>query len=508
MTLLIPTLVARQAAATPAAVAVLDEAGPLTYADLDERANRLANLLRANGIGLGITVGVCLYRGVHLVVALLAVWRAGGVYLPLDPTGPGRRIAALLRTTSVDLVLTQTITDAPVTAAGVRTVVLDRELTVAAGRPAAVPVATTGDQPAYVLHTSGTTGTPKGVVIHHAGIANRVRWTVRTHSIGPRDRVLQKTALTFDAAGWEIFAPLTCGATVVLAPAGCERDPAVLMRVLAEREITILQVVPSLLRALVEEPGWSGCGSLRLLFSAGEQLHAELVHAFLARLPDPGTVAVWNTYGPTECSIDVTAHRFDPAQRAGPVPIGRPIDGLRVLVVDERGRPARRGELLAGGIGVGTGYLGRPGLTADSFRPDPAGPPGSRLYRTGDLVRQRADGALECQDRIDDQVKVNGVRIEPGEIEAMLAAHPGVRAAVVVGFPAAGGTRLAAYVRTRDGSVPAGLAEFLAERLPETHLPVSYVGVTAFPTTGTGKIDRSVLPAPDELLTASGSAEI
>ncbi|MBY8849366.1 amino acid adenylation domain-containing protein [Saccharothrix longispora] len=500
---LIPALVARQAAATPAAVAVLDEAGPLTYAELDLRANRLAHLLRAHGVRAESTVGVCLHRGVNLVVALLAVWRAGGAYLPLDPTHPGRRTASVLRSAGADLVLTQTITDSPMAAAGVRTVVLDRDLTAADGFPGGAPPAVTGDQAAYVLFTSGSTGTPKGVVVHHAGIANRVGWTVRAHGLGPGDRVLQKTELTFDAACWEIFAPLVSGGTTVLAPTGAERDPALITRLLAEQRITVLQVLPSLLRTLVDEPGWAHCGSLRLLFSAGEQLHAELVHRFLAQLPDPGAVQVWNTYGPTECAIDVTAHRFDPAQPSGPVPIGRPIDGLRVLVLDERGDPVPpggRGELFAGGVGVGRGYLGRPELTAEWFGPDPGGPPGARLYRTGDLVRRRDDGALEYLGRRDDQVKVDGVRIEPGEVEAVLAAHPALRGAVVVGFPTASGTGLAAYVRTADGSVPPGLREFLALRLPATHLPVAYLGVTSFPTTASGKVDRAALPAPDQAL--------
>jgi len=505
---LIPALVAGQAARTPAAVAAVDEAGSLTYAELDLRANRLAHLLRANGVRAESTVGVCLHRGVNLVVALLAVWRAGGAYLPLDPTHPGRRITSVLHAAGVGLVLTQTITDAPMAAAGVRTVVLDRELTVADGFPATEPAsaAVTGDQAAYVLHTSGSTGTPKGVVVHHAGIANRVGWTVRAHGVGPGDRVLQKTAPTFDAAGWEIFAPLAGGATVVLAPTGAERDPALLMRLLADRDITVLQVLPSLLRSLVDEPGWAQCGSLRLLFSAGEQLYAELVHRFLDLLPRPDAVRVWNTYGPTECAIDVTAHRFDPAQRSGPVPIGRPIDGLRVVVVDERGEPVPpggRGELLAGGVGVGRGYLGRPELTGEWFVPDPAGAPGARLYRTGDLVRRRMDGTLEYLGRRDDQVKVDGVRIEPGEVAAVLAAHPALRGVVVLGYPTAAGTRLAAYVCTADGSVPPGLREFLALRLPETHLPDAFLGLRSFPTTAAGKVDRAALPVPYQAVPAT-----
>ena len=497
----IPALVARQAAATPDAVAVVDGADSFTYADLDARVNRLANLLAANGIGRESVVGVCLPRGVNLVVALLAVWRAGAAYLPVDPAHPSLRVSAMLRSAGVELTLAQSVTD--IAGAGTRTIALDRDLTVANGYPdSAPPTPATADNAAYVLHTSGSTGTPKPVVVHHAGIANHIRWTAGTHNLGPGDRILHKTAMTFDAAGWEVFAPLISGAAVVLAPVGAERDPAVLVRAVAEQAVTVLQVVPSQLRALVDEPGWSACRSLRLLSSGGEPLHAELVQRFLRLLPDPSAVEVWNTYGPTECTIEVTAYRFDPAQQSGPVPIGLPIDGMRVLVVgeDDVAVPVGgTGELLAGGVGVGRGYVGRAAETAERFVPDPSGQAGARMYRTGDLVRTAADGRLEYVGRIDHQLKVNGVRIEPGEVEAALAAHPAVDGAVVTGFPIAeGGTRLAAYVLTKDGTAPADLREFLAERLPVSHLPATYVGVTSFPITSSGKVDRSALPAPDQ----------
>ncbi|HYQ63769.1 non-ribosomal peptide synthetase [Actinophytocola sp.] len=499
----IPDLVAGMAERRPDAVAVVDSDDSLTYADLDARANRLANLLVANGIGPESVVGVCLPRCVNLVVALLAVWRAGAAYLPVDPAHPARRVTGMLRSGGVTIVLAQRATD--VQDSTLRTVVLDRDLAVANAHPATAPVLSTVDimsTAAYVLHTSGSTGTPKPVVVHHAGIANHVGWRARTHGFGPGDRILHKTAITFDAAGWEIFAPLVSGAAVVLAPPGAERDPATLLRTVAEQEITVLQVVPSVLRAMADEPGWAACRSLRLLSSGGEQLHAELVHRIRRRLSDPDTVEVWNTYGPTECSVEVAAHRFDPAQLSGPVPIGRPVAGSRIAVVDEHGVavPAGgTGELLAAGVGVGRGYLGRAADTAARFVPDPSGEPGARAYRTGDLVRTTADGLLEYVGRLDQQLKVNGVRIEPGEVEAALAGHPSVNGAAVIGFtPADGGTRLAAYVLTEDGTVPAGLREYLAERLPATHLPATFTGMTSFPSTGSGKVDRAALPAPDQ----------
>jgi amino acid adenylation domain-containing protein len=333
------------------------------------------------------------------------------------------------------------------------------------------------------------------VVVSHAGIANRVSWAVRRHRLGAEDRVLQKTTVTFDAACWEVFAPLVSGGTVVLAPKGAEADATALLHAVAVHGVTVLQVVPSLLRALADEPGWAQCTALRLLFSAGEPLHAELAQRVLARCDEE----IWNTYGPTECSIDVTAHRFDPAQGHGPVPIGRPLPGLRVLVADAEGRPVSvgtQGELYAGGVGVARGYLGQPERTAERFVPDPYAADGTRLYRTGDLVRWSAAGHLEYLGRADDQAKVNGVRVEPGEVEAALAAHPDVRGAAVRAFTRDGTTRLVAYVQRRgDGG---DLREHLLARLPASHVPSAFVELDAFPLTPNGKVDRLALPEPEE----------
>ncbi|MFC9220049.1 amino acid adenylation domain-containing protein [Streptomyces hygroscopicus] len=500
-------LFATQAARTPDAIAVATAApgalGALTYSALEQRAERVAHRLHALGVGPGAVVGVCLRRGPDLLAALLGVWKAGAAYLPLDPGHPAERLRWCVVGTRASVILTRgDAADALPSLDGTLVVALD-DTGADEGRQGGLGFASQAGpadpaRPAYVLYTSGSTGRPKGVVVPHAGIANRVRWLVDRHGLGTGDRVLQKTTIGFDAAALELFAPLISGGRVVLAPEGAEGDPAALVRAVADGRITVLQAVPSVLRALADAPGWADCGALRLIFSAGEPLHAELCHRLLARAPQ---AQIWNTYGPTECSVDITEHEFDPAQTTGPVPIGRPLAHLRVLILDPRGLPAPRGgvgELHVGGVGLAHGYLGCPGLTAERFVPDPYGPPGSRLYRTGDRARWRADGALEYLGRLDQQVKVNGVRIEPGEVEAALAAHPRLEAAVVAALPGReGGQRLAAWVQARGTRpLPQELRAFLRRTLPEPLIPSVFTAVDAFPRTLNGKIDRSALPEP------------
>ncbi|MFF4404871.1 amino acid adenylation domain-containing protein [Streptomyces sp. NPDC001404] len=497
-------LVARRAATTPGAVAVVEGRQEITYAELDTRANRLAHHLREKGAGPGAVVGVCLPRTTGLVVALLAVWRAGAGYLPLDPAQPRQRSAWMLDAAGAQLVITDAGSAAVAADSGAELLELAAAEAASALLPGHLPEGGAGPQDtAYVIYTSGSTGTPKGVVITHEGIGNRIAWATGGHGLSAADRVLHKTAVTFDAHVWEVFAPLVGGGAVVLAPAGAERDAALMLRTVAEQQVTVLQVVPSVLRVLAEEDGWQHCDRLRLFFSAGEPLQAELAQRVLRRISGAGRPApeIWNTYGPTECSIDVTAHRFDPEQTSGPVPIGRPLPGMRVLVADASGRPVgvgTPGELLAGGVGVARGYLGRPELTAEHFVPDPFAKDGSRLYRTGDKVRWRKDGVLEYLGRIDHQVKVNGVRIEPGEVESALSAHPRVGGAVVTAFTAPDGVkRLAGHVLADSEDVLGGLRAFLQERLPDTHIPAVFLRLDAFPLTVNGKVDRAALPAPE-----------
>ena len=511
---LLAELVSEAAAAAPSAAAVIGGGHELSRAQLESRANRLAHHLLALGVAPGEPVAVLLDRdGAHgsdVVAALLGVWRAGGVYFPVDPAQPASRIEALLGDSGAGLVLTRSDLSAAVPAdAGVTVVALD---TVDLGAlPGTVPAAVvTGDDAAYLIYTSGSTGKPKGVLVTHAGIRNRVLWTVRQHGIGPGDRVLQKTTTTFDASVWELVAPLVAGAAVVLAPARVQTDPAALLATAAAEQVTILQFVPSVLREIVEEPGLADCTVLRLVLSAGESLPVELAR----RVAERTGAEVVNTYGPTECSIDATAHRWTAADRGPVVPIGRPLDNACAHVLDRYGRPTPDGvpgELYLGGAGLARGYLGRPDLTADRFVPDPySAAPGARLYRTGDLARRLSDGTLEFLGRLDHQVKIRGVRVEPGEVEAALAASPGVAAAAVVAWadPQAGARLVGYVVPVEPGSAdPAALRDQLAARLPQQYVP-SLIGlVEALPRTSSGKLDRAALPDPITLALAQGNAE-
>ncbi|WP_030345991.1 non-ribosomal peptide synthetase [Streptomyces sp. NRRL S-1022] len=490
-----------QALATPDAVAVVAGAEETGYADLADRVRRLAGVLRSRGVGPERAVGVALHRGRDLVATVLAVLTAGGVYVPLAPEHPAERLAHLVADAGVTLLVTEQALSGRLPAHP-NTLVLDavrsREDEQA---PPLEPVATPGTQAAYVMYTSGSTGRPKGVVVPEAAIRNRVLWPVERFGLGPGDRVLQKTTIGFDAALWEFLSPLVCGAAVVTGPRDAHRDPAVMLRAVADHQVTVLQGVPSMLRLLLEEPALADCASLRLVCSAGEPLTAELA----GRLRRAFDAEVVNTYGPTECAVDSTAWHFDPDEPGDLVPIGLPLPNARTYVVDAEGRQVPvgvTGELHVGGIGLARGYAGRGDLTADRFVPDPdATTPGARRYRTGDLVRRRADGALEYVGRADDQVKIAGVRIEPGEIEVLLAAHPSVAAAVVaVHRSGTGDARLTAYTVPVAGERldPEALRVHLAAALPEAMLPAAFVDLPELPLTPNGKVDRRRLPAAAE----------
>jgi amino acid adenylation domain-containing protein len=500
------TRFAAQAARTPAAVAVRHEDATLTYAELDARANRLARHLAAAGVGPETRVGLCMERGVELVVSMLAVLKAGGAYVPLDPAAPAERIAAMVRGSGAARVLTQERLRAALPA-GVPALSVDAEWP-RIERESAAPFdgGATARTLAYVIHTSGSTGTPKGVGIEHGALANHMEWFNRAFDVTAADRVLQKTPINFDASVWEFYAPLLAGGELVMARHQGERDSRYLARTVRDRGVTLLQLVPSVLRLLLDEPELAGCASLRTLFCGGEALPGELCGRASAVLP---AARIVNLYGPAECCIDTSTHTVAAGDRdRAVVSIGRPVPGTRSHVVDAAGRTCPvgvPGELCIGGAQVGRGYLGRPALTAAAFVPDPfAAEPGARMYRTGDRARWLADGTLEYLGRMDDQVKIRGIRIEPGEIEAVMRRHPAVGDCVVVAREdAPGDRRLVGYFT--GAAEPEALRAHLRALLPENLVPSALVAMDALPLSPNGKLDRRALPAPE--YTAASSAE-
>ncbi len=501
-------LVLAQAARTPAAPAVIFSGEVQSYGELAMRTGRLAARLRQLGVGPEAPVGVYLERCLDLPAVVLGVLAAGGVYLPLDPSYPAERLDFLLGDAFRDgaapaspLVVTSAglLERLPRTAvfAAARTLLLenllDEGLEAPAGAVMAVRPPISPEQAAYLLYTSGSTGRPKGVVVSHRSLANRLLFQAARH--GAADSFLQKTPISFDVSLVELLLPLLSGSRTVLAPPGA-LEPSDYLRLIAGHGVAHISFPPSMLALLLEEPGFSALASLRSVTTGGEAVPAELAVRFGAR----HGAALLNRYGPTEATISMTVWRCLP-EEAGPPPIGRPLAGASVVLLDRRLQPVPSGvtgEIFIGGPGVARGYLSRPELTAEAFRPDPyAGTAGGRLYRTGDLARQRVGGVLEFLGRVDRQVKVRGFRVELGEIEAALASHPGVREAAVVDRPEGPTRRLVAwFVRSGAAAGAVGGAELrahLSARLPDWMVPSAFAALPALPLTPTGKVDRRAL---------------
>ncbi|HEX5740328.1 MAG TPA: amino acid adenylation domain-containing protein, partial [Pilimelia sp.] len=489
-------LLAAQAARTPHGTAVVADGVALSFAALHERAGRVAAWLAARGAGPGTVVGVALPRSADLVVALVAVLRAGAAYLPLDPDYPADRLALMVADAGPVALLTDTATRAGLPARVPAVLALDdADLPPApAARPAVRP-----QDPAYVIYTSGSTGRPKGVVVSHRAVVNRLLWAQATYGLTPEDRVLQKTPSSFDVSVWEFFWPLIAGAALVVARAGGHRDPHYLTRLIQREQVTTVHFVPSMLRAFLAEPQAAGCAGLTRVLCSGETLPADLANAFHTTFG--GLVELHNLYGPTEAAVDVTAWPCPPG--ATTVPIGRPVWNTTVYVLNAALRPVPAGvpgELYLAGRQLADGYLDRPALTAERFVADPFGPPGTRMYRTGDLARRTPDGVVEYLGRTDGQVKVRGFRVEPGEVEAALLALPGIRAAAVIARPESG---LVGYV-VGDAPDPAAVRDRLAATLPAHLVPAAVVVLDALPATPNGKLDRAALPAPERQPAAPG----
>lgn len=488
-----------QAEATPDAVALRCAGRTLSYAELMTEADSLAAQLRAAGVKRGDVCALLMERSVAMVRGILAVIGCGAAWLPIDPTLPEARIGFILQDAGVAALLVQE-QHRGACGSALCPVLVCGEAQPPAAAPQAQPQPVAASDWAYVLYTSGTTGQPKGVVNHHAGLVNRIDWMQRNFPIGPGDVVLQKTNYAFDVSVWEFVWPLSVGATLTMAEPGRHGDPRYLSQLIGSAGVTVMHFVPSMLASFAVTAEREKLGSLRAVFASGEALPATTVAAFRSL----GTGAkLFNLYGPTEAAIDVTVWDCDDtAPHPDLIPLGRPIDNLEIHIVDAQGLPVAPGvcgELCIGGIGLATGYLGRASLTATSFVPHPE-VPGQRLYRTGDRARWRDEGVIEYFGRLDFQVKLRGLRVELGEIEIQLLAQAGIvnACALVVRAPDNGEQYLIAYVQADGGDEDLSALEIrlktaLRTTLPDYMVPQRILALERLPLNANGKLDRKLL---------------
>ncbi len=483
-------LFALQVQRTPDAVALVDGERTLSFSQLNAAAEALARRLLSRGVGLEDRVALLLERSEAFVVSMLATLKVGAAFVPVDPGLPEARIAFLLEDAGIKAVLSLRPLASKLPSEVTPVWVDEAEPPGECTFPPLSP-----DRLAYVLYTSGSTGQPKGVMVPHAAIANRMQWIQSAYPLDTSDAVLLKAPLSFDVSVSELFWPLTSGARLVVAPPGAQRDPELLAQVVEQQGITVLHFVPSLLQLFLEAHELPRRGrGLRHVLCGGEALTPELKARFFQRL----TARLHQLYGPTEASIDATAFTCDPLHSEAHIPIGQATANVRVYVLDQALQPVPPGvvgELFLAGAGVSRGYLGQPALTAQSFLPDPWGASGARMYRTGDLGRWRTDGLLEFAGRVDQQVKVRGMRIELGEVEAVLSTHPGVEScAVIARSDGLAGVRLVAHVATHSEELSRRLLEEHAHRfLPAALVPSAWVLSPSLPLTPNGKVDRQAL---------------
>jgi amino acid adenylation domain-containing protein len=434
-----------------------------------------------------------------MVVGLLGILKAGGIYVPIEPSHPVTRIAMMLEDAGIKLVATQQPLPETWPVPNLRFVDIDAAQEPGGESEENPSAGIVAENLAYTIYTSGSTGAPKGVMVSHAALRNTLLWRRAQFSLSPSERILQNIPFTFDPSLWQILGALISGAGLVLVRPGGHRDLPHLFEQIAAHEITITDFPPSLLQELLEGEEIKSCHTLRHIFVGGEVLSAELQQKFFSR----SAAELHNVYGPTETAIDAACWTCRRNGAAASVPIGRPIFNKEIYLLDNDLNPVPvgvSGELCIGGVGLARGYMGQPGLTAERFIPHPFSSSGARLYRTGDLARYRADGNIEFIGREDSQVKIRGLRIELGEIEQLLKRHPVVQEAVVIASAWGKETRLVAYVtagREGAGLTSGQLRSFLKDVLPESMLPVAYVVLEELPRTAGGKVDRKALPVPE-----------
>jgi amino acid adenylation domain-containing protein len=493
---MVPLLFAARAAETPSAVALSFANQQLTFDDVEISSNRMANYFRFFGFGPEVAVGICLQRSLEFVIAALAILKTGGAYVPLDPSYPPERLAFMLNDCNAQAVVTRGGMVQPLLGRPWQMIDLEASLPAIASSSPEHAFSPSPYSLAYVIYTSGSTGTPKGVQITHRNLSNLVEWHQQAFRITGGDRTSQVASLGFDAAVWELWPNLCSGATVYIADEETRNSASMLRDWILANAITV-SFVPTPLAEQMFELTWPARTALRLLLTGGDALQ----HHPPPNLP----FVVVNNYGPTECTVVAGSGVVEPATSALAAPdIGQPIANTHLIVVDEDLNPVppgTMGELLIGGAGVGRGYCNRPDLTPAKFIPDFSSPEeGARLYRTGDLVTRLPNSRLAFLGRLDDQIKLHGFRIEPGEITSALNRYPGIRQSIVVARTHTGGKRLVAYVVAEHGSelCDSFLRQHLRRTLPEFMIPSVFVRITELPLTTNQKIDYSALPLPNE----------
>ncbi|MCV2401573.1 amino acid adenylation domain-containing protein [Marinomonas sp. C2222] len=514
-----------QAKKTPNAIALSFQNESITYADFDRKVTQLANWLRSQGVKEESRIGLGLPRSIELVIGLHAITRAGAAYVPLDPSYPSDRLLYILESADVPLLLTDTATinQWPTSKTDLENAVSQEDTTKPECRY--ITIDTLLNEPEvntqslvppsvhwheelalYAIFTSGSTGLPKGVINHQAALQNRLEWMQDAYQLTDSDCVLQKTPFSFDVSVWEFFWPLMYGARLAIAPPDHHRQPELLHKTIIEQKVSTIHFVPSMLHAFESETDIAACTSLKRIICSGEALPAELVDRVLSQ----STSELHNLYGPTEAAIDVSYWQCQ--QPVGKrTPIGYAINNIQLHVLDSYGNPTPiglPGELYLAGDGLARGYLGRPDLTAERFLPNPWGKAGSRMYRTGDKVIRMPDGRLEYLDRLDNQVKIRGLRIELEEIENTLNQHPMIEESAVIAHRYSAyattessnqsATQLVAYIvsNTWGDELEASIKAHLAQHLPDYMVPAIFIPLDTMPLSPSGKRDRKALPEP------------
>ena len=489
-------LVAKQARATPDAIAIVAGKQRVSYRELDARATQVAQILRSNGVGLETPIGLCMERSIDLAVAALGILKTGGAYVPLDPSYPANRLSALLEDSGASLIVAQHCVANQIPAGKWRTIVLEED-GVAGDYPDMSPVSeTTPGNLAYIIFTSGSTGRPKGVEITHASLLNLVAWHQLAFEVTSSDHATLQSSPGFDAAVWELWPYLAAGATVHIVDDEVRTIPERLRDWMVSHGITI-SFLPTALAERMLDLAWPKETALRVLLTGADTLR---------RYPRAGLpFALVNNYGPTECTVVATSGIISPRESGEELPtIGRPIANTQVYIVDEQLKPVPNGtagELLIGGAGVARGYLGLTELTRERFVPDPfSGNGEARLYRTGDLGRFLPDGQIAFMGRLDEQIKIRGYRIEPEEISAVLNRHPSIQANCVTSYSDhLQEKRLVAYVVPTNGTrlSPSDLRKFVGQYVPDYMVPSTFVQISQLPLSSHGKVDRAALPEPN-----------